>query len=566
MGYLFHLLAALVGQGVAEAGWTTGWRAPWAVAALVVIPPALALGARQAFLKGHFRSSALLSKALTACAPVLSFVALCALGWMDSTRAWLGFELADDAWPRLDMLAGLIPFVVYELAAIDARARSLSRSGRDRSSWRRFQFRMLLSAIVPLIAYVALTSAIGTSRTIRIEIEEVPLFGAAFAAGLLLILALALPTLLRNVWDTTPMPAGLQRDVLDAVATRARFRARSILTWNTDDLMANAAIVGIGRRTRIVLFSDSLLAQLDLAELAAVFAHEIGHAVRRHVLYFVVWAAGFFLLADLVASQLFADDVWTAGGFLLAAVVAWLLVFGYVSRRCELEADLYCLELLGDGTALVRALEKVGGHLRDVASWRHFSTADRVRFLAGVAHDRRVGERLRRKLSIWKRCGAALFVLALGLQLWSLSGTFRSDRLRADLRLGRYREASERIGEPEGLDPGLVRLAERVAVLGDEPVPVSMIESRARKEFAASQPESGLAWLDLGALRGDREMATVARAIRRLAAGEVTEQGLLEVPELTGWRAEVAACARSMMTRSAPAVGAIRADPPEGDQ
>src|SRR5262249_54986641 len=151
--------------------------------------------------------------------------------------------------------------------------------------------------------------------------------------GLLVALALLLPTLLRNVWATQPLPPGALRERLQAVADRAGFRSRALLAWNTGDLMANAAVVGVGPRARIVLFSDSLLARLDGEELASVFAHEIGHAARRHVLVFVAWAAAFFLLADLAANHLFPSDAWISGGFVLVALVAWILGFGFASRR-----------------------------------------------------------------------------------------------------------------------------------------------------------------------------------------------------------------------------------------
>lgn len=554
MGYLFHLLAALLAQGLAEMGWTTGWRAPWAVPLLVVVPHALTWGSRRAFLAGRFRASSSLLRVLSASAPMLHLVALCAFGWIECTRDWLGSEVSLDAWPRSGMLLALAPFVLYEIAVIDARARSVATSGRDRSAWRRFQIRMLFSALVPFVAYVLLTSVVGTSRTLRVEIEEVSLFGAAFAGAMLVCLALALPTLLRNVWDTSPMPPGLQRDVLTSVAMQASFRARSLLSWNTGDLMANAAIVGIGPRTRIVLFSDSLLSQLDLPELAAVFAHEIGHAARRHVLHFVVWAAGFFLLADVVANRLLADEDWLAGGFLLAAVVAWLLVFGYVSRRFELEADLFCLDLLGDASALIAALEKVGGHFRDVASWRHFSTADRARFLADATTDPSVGLRLQKTLRTWKRRGMILLVLALSLQIWTLAETFRDDLMRADLRLGRYAAAAERAEDADGLDPALTRLALRAASLGRDEAPVSEIATRARESLTSGDVESALAWLELGAIRGDAELERVAGAVQALASGPVEQREILGATELESWRTEIEACLRRLPKDPAPRV------------
>ncbi|MFN0007452.1 MAG: M48 family metallopeptidase [Planctomycetota bacterium] len=545
MGYLLHILAAVLVQGLAEMGWTTGWSWPWAVPLLAVVPHALIWGSRRAFLAGRFRSSSMLLRISAGSAPILHLVALCAFGWMQSVEGWLGVEISLDAWPRVAMLLSLAPFVLYETAAIDARARSIASSGRDRASWRVFQIRMLFSALAPFAAYLLLMSAVGASRTLQVEIEQVSLFGAAFAGAMLLGLALLLPTLLRNVWDTSPIPPGLQRDVLTSVAVQAGFRARALLSWNTGDLMANAAIVGIGPRTRIVLFSDSLLTQLDLRELAAVFAHEIGHAVRRHVLHFVVWAAGFLLLADVVANRFLADNGWLAGGFFLAAVAAWLLVFGYVSRRFELEADLYCLELLGDTSALIAALEKVGGHFRDVASWRHFSTADRVRFLTQVTTDPAHGARLRASLGRWKRLGTILLVLALSLQAWTLAATFRDDRVRADLLLGRYASAAERAENADGLDPELVRLAKQAASLGDG-IPVSELEIRARRSLASGDAEAGLGWLELGAIRGDAELERVALAVQALASGGPEPGNLLGTSELESWKAEIEAIRRRL--------------------
>lgn len=552
MGYLLHLLAALLAQGLAETGWTTGWQLPWAVALLALVPYGMAWGCRRSFLAGRFRASSLLLRVMSFGAPVLHWVAVCAFGWTKSLGEWSNAEVSLAEWPRAGMLLALVPFTVYEVVTIDARARSFASSSPERSAWRRFHVRMFFSALVPLLAYIAITAAIGSSRILRVEIEEVALFGAAFAGILLVCLALALPFLLRNVWDTAPMPAGIQRDVLTAVATRADFRARSLLTWNTGDMMANAAIVGIGPWTRIVLFSDSLLSQLNVSELAAVFAHEIGHAARRHVLHFVVWAAGFFLLADVVAQRYFADDVWLSGGFLIAAVVSWLLAFGFVSRRFELEADLYCLDLLGDVSALIAALEKVGGHFRDVASWRHFSTAERVRFLAGAAMDPRVGERLRRRLGIWKRLGVLLLVVAAALELWTLSDSFPEDRLRADLRLGRYAAAAERARALEGLDPALSRLVVRAASLGRDAAPITEIEARARASFASGDCGSGVAWLDLGAMRGSTELEDVAWAAQAMIDREADPGELLEPSMHESWKVELDACRRRPPTGSSP--------------
>ncbi len=549
MGYLLHLLVALLAQGLAESGWSAGLQAPWLVLLAVPLPHLLASLGHRLFLRGRFRASALALRLLSVAAPVLHLLAVCAFGWLDSLRRWFGEGFTLSGWPRAGLLLALAPFVVYEIAAIDARARITSPPGKDRDAWRAFHVRMLGSGLVPLAGYVLVSTLAGANDRIRVEIEEVSCFSAAFALALLLALAIGLPSLLRNVWNTAPFPPGERRDVLEGVAARAGFRARALLAWNTGELMANAAIVGVGPRTRVVLFSDSLLEQLDSEELAAVFAHEIGHAARRHVLIFVAWAGAFFLIADLAANRLFPSEGWIGGGLVLCAVVAWLLGFGFASRRFELEADLYCLDLLGDSSALIRALEKVGGRFRDVASWRHFSTADRVRFLEQASVDPAVGDRLRTSLRRWSRLGFALLAAALIVQGWALARAFPTERLRADLRLGAYASANERARARPGRDRELARLAARAATLESGRAGIGDLERKARAAMLAGDLEPALEWLDLGELRGSSELGEIASAIRALASSRGSEEEAEIDPEIrASWSAELEAC-RSALAR-----------------
>jgi Zn-dependent protease with chaperone function len=192
-------------------------------------------------------------------------------------------------------------------------------------------------------------------------------------------------------------------------------------------------IVGLTKHSRIVLFSDSLLAQMGPSELAAVFAHEMGHAFRRHVPIFAAFVLGFVMLGDLIAQQWFADSELWAGALMLGILGIGLLVFGWLSRRFELEADLFSLDVLGEVRSLMSALEKVGGQLRDIAGWRHFSTADRVAFLQRAEADPNVGRRLRRDLRRFTYAGIALFVVTGVLQIARLTGSYVEDEASAPI-------------------------------------------------------------------------------------------------------------------------------------
>ncbi len=510
MGYLLHIVLALAALGLSESGVSSGWRSIPLLVASCAVPHSLGALARFFFMRGEFARSQAAFRALHVSAPLLYFAALSLFGWREIASEIAGHDVSLFDWPSLGLLLAGAPFVVFELLAIDARARA---SSAERSRWRAFQVRMFASSILPIAAYIAIAALVGWNDRIRISVEEVSLYGGAFAVAILTLMALALPTLLRNTWDTAPLAPGLQRDVCLEVARRAGFRCRALLAWNTGHLTANAAIVGIGARSRVVVLSDALLAQLDLRELAAVFAHEIGHAARRHVPLFVVWALVFFLSADLVSQLLFPADPWLSAATIVAGMALWFVTFRFVSRRCELEADLYSLELLGDRAALVGALERVGGRLRDVASWRHFSIADRVRFLDRVAREPAVGQRLHAQVRRWLWLGCALLAVAAGWQIHSMWSTFDRDRIEVDLRLGRYGSAVEIARRADDLDPAIRALAERGATLDAPSADVGVFELRARAALRSGAREEAIEWLALGGLRGDGDLALLAEAL-----------------------------------------------------
>jgi len=537
MGYLFDIVLAIGALALSETGTTTGWRAPWGVLLLCALPHLLALGAHRRNLRGKFKSGELLLRAAQLSAPVSYLCALTVFGWQDSVAQWLGRDVSLLAWPELSLLLVLAPFVVYELIAIDARSRALAPAERARRAWQSFQSRMFLSGVVPISAYVVIASLVGLNERVRVSIEEVALYNALFACVLLALLVLFLPALLCSTWETAPIADGAQRELLDSVAARARFRSHSLRVWKTGHQMANAAIVGVSAQSRIVLFSDALLLELDPRELAAVFAHEIGHAVRHHVPIFVMWVTGFFLGADLLASWLFPDNTWLGGGLIVAVMVIWYFAFGFMSRRFELDADLYSVDLLGDASALISALERVGGRLRDVASWRHFSTSERVRFLAESVQAPSIAARLRRNLRLLTLAGAALFLATGGLQVRSLLLARVQQEIQADLRLGDYASAARRASETQRLDPEIAALVGRGATLHADGVDGLRIEGEARASLRDGDMDGALAWLELGRLRGRKDLGELRAALRAKLAGEIADvSDVLSSDVWSSWR------------------------------
>ncbi len=517
MGYLGHLLLAILVQSLAEVGLRTGVVAPLWMLALLAAPHLLGAGIRRLLARGSARWADA-GLALLHWLPVALFaLAVGALGWLETVEAWLGASPSLMEWPHPAALVALAPLLAWCLLAIDARARVIELTPAGRSAHRRFYARMLLSIFAPLALYVLVAWPVGESELLRVSIEEIGLFGAAFYVGLLLLFVIGLPGMLRLSWDTGPLPPGPLRDVLGLVAARAGFRCRQLLLWRTGGLMANAAVVGVFPWQRLVLFSDALLAQLDLREAAAVFGHEIGHVARRHVPIFGAWVLGFLMIADLLATHVVGKDELTTAATLLPLSLLWFLSFGFLSRRFELEADLYGAELTGDTPALVSALERVGGGpTRRRSSWRHFSTADRIAFLCRARERPEVARALRRRLKRLSRLGIVVFAAAGALELASLSMGWEEGHLTADLRLGRYVAAEERLATMEEPEEGLVRLARRAAELerglGEAPS-AAALEGAARAALLAGDGAATLEWLELAWLRGADHLLAPARAL-----------------------------------------------------
>ena len=483
---ILHLLLALGWIALAEVRELQGADFALAVPGMMSLPYALGVWARGRGVRGRWRAAEWGRRLLVHSAPLLQAVAVIGFGWHARVLAWSGLESVLLGWPHPALLLSLLPYVCYELASIDARARLETHPGPGRARARRFRMRMFAASVAPLFVYVLLCWLAGLHPEVRARIEYVALFSALFVVAMLVLFALFLPVVLRHAWETRPLPAGVRRSVLEGVAQHAGFRYRELCEWRTGNQMANAAILGLSPRLRYVLFSDALLAMLDLRQLAAVLAHEMGHAQRRHPLWIVSWIVAFFLGVDLLLTHAVPmDEVWQplVFGVLL---LAWLIAFGYVMRRFELDADLYALELTRDPEPLVAALEGVSGaHARRKKSWRHFCTAERVLFLRAAASDPGVGQRLRAELRRWIGAGALLGGLALAGQVWFLRSSWSEDLLLVDLVRGRYLAASERQERAElDLEPELSVLVERGARLAGCPRRgVQALDERGRRRF-----------------------------------------------------------------------------------
>lgn len=335
----------------------------------------------------------------------------------------------------------------------------------DRWSYLVFQLRQNLALIlVPLVLLILEKSL---SRRWP-DIHE----GGAYQFGAIAVLTaafLGIPWILRLVLGLRPLADGPLRDRLLAASRRHSFRCSDILCWDTRGAAANALVAGVLPYPRYVILTDKLLAELTPDEVEAVFGHEVGHIRHRHMLYYLIfmflsvgaigglWHAAVEWLVP--AGQGAAAPAWfnqtlVAGGLGLAPFIILLgtyvfLVFGFLSRRCERQADLFGCRVVSCGRGdcaghytdeqtlprgpglcatgirtFVSALEKVAFHngiSRDrpgwLQSWQHSTIARRVEFLQAVLVNPRLERRFQHHVFFVK--GGLLLALAgLVTLLW----------------------------------------------------------------------------------------------------------------------------------------------------
>ena len=288
-----------------------------------------------------------------------------------------------------------------------------------------FMFRQyLLVMLVPMLVLLGIEDVL--SHTGLSPTGGLPGFAVFLATTVGIVVFAGL--WVRMCWRTQPLPEGDLRRRLYGLAERAGVRVGNVLVWRTNNTIANGAMIGMIGPFRYIMITDALLLSMTQApeEVEAVFAHEIAHVKYRHTLLYaglLLGAVGAGYMAGVVAAWL-SDTSWApdvAAGIALLVYLA--MVFGYISRRCELEADLYAVRATecpagcsppssgyaageaapgaeewaaapyGNGlcahrvqalSGALRRIARLNGMAYSAQGWRHFSIARRCAVLDGL--------------------------------------------------------------------------------------------------------------------------------------------------------------------------------------
>lgn len=300
-----------------------------------------------------------------------------------------GFAFADDLVQRLNLgmiptgllyflvlalASGIVslPFSIYETFVIE------QRYGFNRTTVRTFildLFKGVILAIVlggPLLATVLWFFSEAGPFAWVYAWTAVTIFG--------LIVQYAAPRYLMPLFNKfEPLPAGELREAILSYAEKVHFPIGEIFVMDGSrrSNKSNAFFTGFGRNRRIVLF-DTLVERHTTRELLTVFAHEVGHYKKKHILQnlaisFVHTGFLFFLLSIFLQSPglyeaFYVDEMSIYAGLLFFGLLYTPVEFlisipmQMLSRKHEYEADGFAVRTTRLSDAFVQALKKLSEH------------------------------------------------------------------------------------------------------------------------------------------------------------------------------------------------------------
>ncbi len=161
---------------------------------------------------------------------------------------------------------------------------------------------------------------------------------------------------------------------------------------------ANAYFTGIGKSKQVVLY-DTLIANHSLEEVKLILAHELGHWKYGHIVSGIAFSAVGTLVITMLFSFVSGPLPERFSAATLRSVFLSLVLFSVlasyvatpiasmISRRHEVQADMFSLELTADPDSFVAAMIGLAkGNLGDVEppwfirwfAWTHPATVQRI--------------------------------------------------------------------------------------------------------------------------------------------------------------------------------------------
>ena len=316
--------------------------------------------------------------------------------------------------PLLEKLVLLAPFLVTVILgwALDYRfhlaIRTAAADGRTPATpyWSRAKHilynirHLLLFTLVPVGLILLAIDALEMYVLDSVPASARDMVYLAVSIGTALTVFVLAPLLIARIWRTRRLEPGPLRSDLEDICSRLKLKYRDILVWESEGVVANAAVMGLLAPVRYILVSDGIVDRLEPHQIRAVFAHEGGHITARHLPYLMLMFVAIMSLCGS-ASELLAIllDLDGPPAMLLMLTLVFAcggLIFGAVSRKFERQSDVIGAwasapppdnspRITQEGAAIfagaleqIARLNGIDPHKRN---WRHGSIANRVQYI-----------------------------------------------------------------------------------------------------------------------------------------------------------------------------------------
>ncbi|WP_117880607.1 M48 family metallopeptidase [Aureibaculum luteum] len=198
----------------------------------------------------------------------------------------------------------------------------------------------------------------------------------AFMAFFSVFMMLFYSTLIVPLFNKqSPLEDGELKTALESFAEKVGFNLDKIfvIDGSKRSTKANAYFTGFGKKKRIVLY-DTLIKDLDIDEIVAVLAHEVGHYKKKHVVFnmissILLTGLTLYLLSFFIDSKLLANALAVAEPSFHIGLIAFGLLYSPISeitglimnifsRKFEYQADDYAKSHFG-AKPLISSLKKL---------------------------------------------------------------------------------------------------------------------------------------------------------------------------------------------------------------
>ena len=173
----------------------------------------------------------------------------------------------------------------------------------------------------------------------------------------------------------TPLNDGELKTEIENFGKKVGFKIENIfvIDGSKRSTKANAYFSGFGSQKRITLY-DTLINDLEIDEIVAVLAHEVGHYKKKHIIYNIILSlllTGFtlFILSLLVSNNVLSQALGVETTSFHIGLIAFTILYSPISeitslfmnilsRKFEYEADDYAKNNFS-GKSLISALKKL---------------------------------------------------------------------------------------------------------------------------------------------------------------------------------------------------------------